>query len=643
MKTLLTMKKDKDLGLKQEMVDGKLIVGEYQMEVPNTLFGKIKVLLSTTWGKCIFYYLKIRYNHLILAFKPLAVYLEKQVFPKLRNRRVKWLTIKPEVNDQSEPQLTGYYEDQKIDFPGTDRLHKLLKSRDIRALEFDTYLESNQLMETMLMLFWVVPVIRECNRKKAGFWTWQRKAIAGGMLAQNGFHRFCADMKFNLESRIFQVDYTYCELYMARLVKSYARSFSRFSDHRAYFALAPIAAILSFLVFSLPLLLIVKGYSVWEIYWIPAVVLPPIGAWATMHVLGAMQYGMEHSDQLLAEYIRQERVLARFPEVNPNPVYKISKKGEVIYTNPAGNKLLGNPTSGLNDVESVLPKDYVELSKKSLKEQEPLDFEFTFKDKVFRYQVSPFQEDQTVLFAANDITYLRKIENELRDINANLESLVQERTKELQLTQEATITSLASLAEVRDPETGEHIERTRLYVRALANHLKNHPRFRESLDEKTIHLLYNSAPLHDIGKVGIPDAILLKPGRHSDDEFEFMKKHASLGAVALTGAIKKLGFDSFLNIALEIAEGHHERWNGTGYPKGLKGDDIPVSARLMALADVYDALISKRVYKPAFSHDKARELIVTDRGEHFDPDIVDAFLEIEEEFKAIAAQYPDKE
>lgn len=636
------MKNDKDLGLKQEMVDGKLIVGEYQMEVPNTLFGKIKVLLSTTWGKFIFYYLKIRYNHLILAFKPLAVYLEKQVFPKLRDRRVKWLTIKPGINSQSEVLLTGYYEDQEIDFPGTERFHRLLETRDIRALEFDTYLESNQLMETMLMLFWAIPVITDSNLKTAGFWTWKRKAIAGGMLTKSGFHRFCADMRFNLESRIFQVDYTYCELYMARLVKSYARSFSRFSDHRAYFALAPIAAIVSFLIFSLPLLLIVRGYSVWEIYWIPAVVLPPVGAWATMHVLGAMQYGMEHSDQLLSEYIRQERVLARFPEVNPNPVYKISKKGEVIYINPAGNKLLGNASTGFDKVESVLPMDYVELSKKSLKEQEPLDFEFAFKDRVFRYQVSPFQEDQTVLFVAHDITYLRKIENELRNINANLESLVQERTEELQLTQEATITSLASLAEVRDPETGEHIERTRLYVRALANHLKNHPRFRESLDERTIRLLYNSAPLHDIGKVGIPDAILLKPGRHSDDEFEFMKKHASLGAVALTGAIKKLGFDSFLNIALEIAEGHHERWNGNGYPKGLKGDDIPISARLMALADVYDALISKRVYKPAFSHDKAREMIIQDRGEHFDPDIVDAFLEIEDEFKAIAAQFPDQ-
>jgi hypothetical protein len=371
------MKNRTGLGVKQEMVDGKLTIGEYRMEIPKTFWGKINVLLLTTSGKFIFFYLTIRYRILILAFKPLAVYLEKQIFPDLRNRRVKWLTIKPEVNRKSELKLTGYCNDSEIDFPGMGRVHKLLKAKEIHALKFDTYLESNQLIEVMLMLVWVIPVLETSRCKKAGFWTWQRKAIAGSMLTKNGFHRFCADMKFNLESRTFQVDCTYCELYMARLVKSYAVSFSRFSDHRAYFALAPTAALLSFVVFSLPLLLIVAGYPIWKLYWIPAIVLPPIGAWTTMHILGAMQYGMEHSEQLLAEYIRQEKVLARFPEVNPNPVYKISKKGELIYTNPAGNKLLTEVGGGLTIKESVLPQNYIELSEKSLKGQEPLDFEYT--------------------------------------------------------------------------------------------------------------------------------------------------------------------------------------------------------------------------------------------------------------------------
>ncbi len=141
--------------------------------------------------------------------------------------------------------------------------------------------------------------------------------------------------------------------------------------------------------------------------------------------------------------------------------------------------------------------------------------------------------------------------------------------------------------------------------------------------------------------MGIPDSILLKPGPLTDDEFTIMKRHTDFGADALKAAIKQLGFDSFLNIAMEIAKGHHERWDGSGYPEGLKGEDIPLSARLMALADVYDALISKRVYKPAFSHEKARGLIVKARGTHFDPVVVDAFVELEEEFKDIAAQYPD--
>lgn len=219
---------------------------------------------------------------------------------------------------------------------------------------------------------------------------------------------------------------------------------------------------------------------------------------------------------------------------------------------------------------------------------------------------------------------------------------IRERTEEIQRTQDVTILSLASLAETRDNETGAHILRTQRYVRALAQHLSSHDRFRESLTEDVIELLFKSAPLHDIGKVGIPDAILLKPGKLTDEEFDIMKTHTLLGSEAIRVAEKELGHTSFLHLAREIAETHHEKWDGSGYPDGLKGDDIPVSGRLMALADVYDALISKRVYKPAFSHEKARSIIIEGRGIHFDPEVVDAFLAIENSFVEITDSFSDE-
>lgn len=232
---------------------------------------------------------------------------------------------------------------------------------------------------------------------------------------------------------------------------------------------------------------------------------------------------------------------------------------------------------------------------------------------------------------------------ELKRHRDHLEELVRERTRQLELTQEATIESLASLAEYRDPETGGHIRRTQNYVKSLALKLHASDKFQDFLNDQTIEMLYQSAPLHDIGKVGVEDRILLKPGKLTDDEFEQMKKHTTFGRDAIRASSKKLGTDSFLKYAEEIAYTHQEKWDGSGYPQGLKEEDIPVSGRLMALADVYDALISRRVYKPPFPHSKAVAIIEEGKGSHFDPDMVDAFLEIHEEFREIAIEYADHE
>jgi putative two-component system response regulator len=232
----------------------------------------------------------------------------------------------------------------------------------------------------------------------------------------------------------------------------------------------------------------------------------------------------------------------------------------------------------------------------------------------------------------------------LRDKNAYLETEVQKRTREVQVVQDVTIMAMASLAETRDNETGNHIRRTQNYVRALAQKLRDHPRFRAQLDDETIELLYKSAPLHDIGKVGIPDAILLKPGKLTPEEFEVMKTHTTLGRDAILAAERLINAPStFLRLAREIAHYHQEKWDGSGYPEKLAGEAIPVSARLMAVADVYDALISRRVYKPPFPHDEAVQIIRAGRDQHFDPDMVDAFVAVQGEFKAIAERYADSE
>ncbi|PIR01281.1 MAG: two-component system response regulator [Nitrospinae bacterium CG11_big_fil_rev_8_21_14_0_20_45_15] len=232
----------------------------------------------------------------------------------------------------------------------------------------------------------------------------------------------------------------------------------------------------------------------------------------------------------------------------------------------------------------------------------------------------------------------------LHDQNLALEDLVRERTAELNLTQDVTIFGLATLAEYRDNETGGHIIRTKNYVRVLAEHLKSHSKFRQHLDDETIELLHKSAPLHDIGKVGVRDSILLKPGKLTPEEFEEMKKHTTFGRDAILKAEETMGVSpktSFLRFCREIAYSHQEKWDGSGYPEGLKGEDIPISARLMAVADVYDALISKRCYKPSFTHKKAVEILTEGKGSHFDPEIIEAFLKCENTFREIAIENAD--
>lgn len=234
-----------------------------------------------------------------------------------------------------------------------------------------------------------------------------------------------------------------------------------------------------------------------------------------------------------------------------------------------------------------------------------------------------------------DITELKRIEDELEKYNHDLEEAVEEKVKEISSSQMATIYALVKLSESRDDETGAHIERTASFCRLLAQKAQAVPEYAHMITDKFIETIFNASPLHDIGKVGISDSILLKPGRLTPQEFEIMKTHVQIGYETLSKVGQQYNKNQFLTMGMDIALYHHEKWDGTGYNKGLKGSEIPLAARIMAIADVYDALRSKRVYKEAYSHERSMEIIRTSKGSHFDPVLVDVFIRHEDELKLL--------
>jgi len=208
-------------------------------------------------------------------------------------------------------------------------------------------------------------------------------------------------------------------------------------------------------------------------------------------------------------------------------------------------------------------------------------------------------------------------------------------------TRDVAIFALAKLTESRDSDTGAHLERVQYYCRTLAQEMALLKKYQRTIDPEFIRLMFQTSPLHDIGKVGIPDAILLKPGLFTPEEYEIMKKHTTIAADTLNSALKKFPGVSFLRMARDTAESHHEKYDGTGYPKGLKGEEIPLCGRIMALADVYDALMSQRIYKKAFSREETKQIIIEGSGKHFDPDVVQCFLKKESQFESIRHHFTD--
>jgi len=227
---------------------------------------------------------------------------------------------------------------------------------------------------------------------------------------------------------------------------------------------------------------------------------------------------------------------------------------------------------------------------------------------------------------------------ELKRHRDELEVLVREQVEEIADSHIATIFAMSKLAESRDDDTGKHLERTQIYCRLLAAKLGENATYKNLIDDAYIETIFHASPLHDIGKVAVPDAVLCKPGKLTDDEFVIMKRHTIKGAETLFLVAKRYPSNAFLNMGLDIARWHHEKWNGLGYPDGLAGEKIPLCARIMAVADVYDALTSKRCYKEPMPHEQAVGIIRKDAGSHFDPAVAGAFEQIEGDFNRIRAE-----
>jgi len=268
---------------------------------------------------------------------------------------------------------------------------------------------------------------------------------------------------------------------------------------------------------------------------------------------------------------------------------------------------------------------------------EPLDKVRAFTVGGVDYITKPFQLEEVRVRVENHLR-LANLQHQIENYNHFLEEKVIEQVREISDSQMATILALAKLAEYRDEDTGRHIERIQYFCRLLVTCLAENPKHKKLLTPLYVDNISHASPLHDIGKVGIPDYILLKPGKLTPDEFEIMKTHTVIGFDLLQTVKNRYTKNSFINLGIEISRSHHEKWDGSGYPDGLKGTDIPMSARILAVADVYDALRSKRPYKTGFDHATSMKIILEGRGIHFDPEVVDAFSDRQDEFMRIYAE-----
>lgn len=602
------------------------------MEFKQNFMHKIPLLGQHLFFKYTIFYQGLRHRGEISKLRESARQLGEKILPTRRRQGENWYEIScnNKKKQNNETAINSIFLPRKIS--------EILKKSQIRRIRLDCRLESGQIVETLLTILAAAPYLNEAPSGPSSQYIYHGRTLSALLKSENGVQQFCTRMR--VRDDIFEIEYSYCVLYYSYALNNIILKRSK-SNYRALFSLAPQAALsCGLIIFSL-CLTASKGNAVGLA--LISGIITGTGTAYLLLTMGSIMYDQEHRDLQLKENMRQITALSHFPGNNPHPIIKMNLKGQVLYLNPAAKSLLTEVRGQEGKIEDILPDNYLELirlcNKKAMNSE---TVEVNRYQKTIIYQLSPFANEQAVMLAGTDITRLKELERQLQRLNQSLEQKVMERTEELQRAQDVTIISLSSLAEARDPDTGTHIKRTRSYVKILADHLRHHPQFRQELDnDQTIELLYRSAPLHDIGKVGIADAILLKPGKLTEDEFEDMKRHPTIGGDALQEAAHHLGTDSFLKYAMQIAYNHHEKWDGSGYPQGLSGEDIPIAGRLMTIADVYDALISKRAYKEAFSHEKSKRIIISGSGTYFDPRLVEAFVEKEQDFHKIAKENTD--
>ncbi len=612
-----------------------------EMAESSSMSGKFVQFVQRVYVELLLQVMAIRNREVVHELRELARYFHAKLFSSLLDRNIKQITlaVKNGPGSATGSQSAGLVlqdpagEDEGL--PQSPSLAQKLAGVGVSAVSIDTRLDISQIVDAILLLLHTGGKFDKAN---PGFGGLGSGAIAASLISDDGMHRLGTIMHFRREEGIFEIQYYYVELFTSRLLGRLANRLKTTTDYRLLLTVAPWVGLV---VVALGVLTV----GLWFVHWIPglavtvvAIVLLGMAVTYLIKTIGAVQFDSRHRHIIFKEGVRKITAMSYFPVTNPNALIKLDRTGKLLYCNPATDQLLSELGFGIEAVEQLLPADYVEWIGRALDTGQAESREVSHNGRTFRFSVSPFPEKTAVLVAGTELTNLKKLQADLREANDFLEERVAVRTYELMLTQDVTIMSLSTLAESRDPVTGAHIARTRNYVKILAEHLVDHPRFTEFLHrDNIIDKLYRSAPLHDIGKVGTRDDILLKPGKLSDDEYDRMKEHTIIGGDALRWAEERLGSNSFLEYAREIAYAHHEKWDGSGYPYGLAGEAIPISARLMALADVYDALTNERCYKPAYSHEEAREKIIEGSGTHFDPAVVEAFLEAQEEFKEIAA------
>ncbi|MBI2565637.1 MAG: HD domain-containing protein [Candidatus Schekmanbacteria bacterium] len=586
-----------------------------------------------------FVYVRVRHARLARSLRPFAAFLERELFPALMKDQRNQLEI--ECVEDSSFSLRARIAERDFYFPGVSELAATLWRIGVRKLALDIRLEEGQIVESILLLAHVAPHLCRQAVAAAPAAAWRAQSIARSVTSPDGYHRFCAIIRFDVRTRVLSVQYHYCELLFSSAVRHYVSRRARERDHRALFRLAPRAAAGLFGALAVISLFAPPATVLGRLaLLLPFGLLLAVAVGTLVHGLGSLQYDREHHEQLIDAYLEEIDVLSRFPRADPNPILKINDRGEIAYSNPAAQELLRSLLLPVDSPENLLPKDYAKSVTSCLANRNQVEtWEHVVAQRHIRYTVTAFLEERAVIAAGTDITQIRALQSALEELSASLEEQVVARTDELYRTQDAIVLCLVGLSGMRHKETGQHLERTRRYVQLLARELQSHPRFSATIDDAFVTQLFKAAPLHDVGKVGIPDAILLKPSSLTRDEFELMKKHTTYGGDSLRLAEEQLGFPSFVTIAREIAYHHHEKWDGNGYPARLSGDDIPVSARLMALADVYDALTVDRVYRPAIPHARVREMILADSGTHFDPDVVEAFKRVEDDFIEVSRQF----